>query len=100
MPRSTKLTPAVHAKIVAFVRGGVYLETAAKAAGVGVRTFREWMHRGAHDPDSIYSELAADVEEALGQDEVRTVIRHEQLSGKTMHAVGRCDCGQDAGSEW
>ena len=94
MPRLTKLTPETHAKIVKFVRGGVYLETACAAAGIGTQTMRDWMKRGQAKPKSIYGKFAADIEEALGADEARTVLTHEQLSAASVEGKGRCqDCG-------
>lgn len=47
MPRPTKLTPEVQARLVAGIRHGLIDETAATVAGVTPRTLRGWLARGA-----------------------------------------------------
>lgn len=47
--RPSKLTKDVERKIIEILKLGGYAETAAQAAGVSARTYREWMQRG--DPD-------------------------------------------------
>jgi len=44
--RPSKFTPEVRAKIIAAVRAGNFLDTAARYAGVEYQTFRNWMVRG------------------------------------------------------
>lgn len=44
--RPTKLTPEVHAAIVALVEQGNYPETAAQCEGISRTAFYEWMERG------------------------------------------------------
>ncbi len=96
MPRLTKLTPETHATIIRYVRGGCYLETACAAAGIGTQTMRDWLKRAEGKPNSIYGKFAADVEEALGHDEARTVMTHERLSASTVDGKGPCDnCGAE-----
>lgn len=91
MPKPTKLTPETHAKIIRFIYpGGVYLETACAAAGIGKQTMRDWLNRGAKSPRSIYGKFAADVAEALGQDETRTVMTHERLSASEVSKTVPC----------
>ena len=41
----TKLTPKTHKTIVTHVIDGVYLETAAAAAGIAKRTLYDWLSR-------------------------------------------------------
>lgn len=43
---SISLTPEIQAKIVGFIRGGVFAHVAARAAGIAERTFYEWLERG------------------------------------------------------
>ena len=53
MPRKgqTKLTPEVHASIVASVRRGAYLGTAAQYAGIAHETLIAWRRKGREDLD-------------------------------------------------
>ena len=46
MGRNTKLTPAVHAKIVELIEGGNYDTVAFTVAGVGESTFYRWLEQG------------------------------------------------------
>ena len=96
MPRLTKLTPETHAKIIRFIYpGGCYLESACAAAGIGTQTMRDWLKRAASKPRSIYGKFAADVEEALGMDEARTVMTHERLSASSVEGKATCGkCGE------
>ena len=50
MARPTKLTPAVHDAIVASVRNGAHIETAAEAAGLNASTVWAWIRRADDDP--------------------------------------------------
>jgi hypothetical protein len=60
-------------KIVAYVKAGNYLETAAAAAGVGRDQMRRWLHDGARKPASPEGQFAAAVEQARAEAEVRSV---------------------------
>lgn len=96
MPRKSKLTPETHKKIVRYVKGGCFLETACAAAGIGSQTMRDWMKKGAEKPNTKHGRFAADVHEALGTDEARTVMIHERLSSPTVAGKGPCqNCGAE-----
>ena len=85
MGRDTKLTPTVQEKIVAVIRSGGYLETAAAHAGVNVSVFREWLRRGERErvrrqrgergrtAERIYLDFSGAVEKALADAESRFV---------------------------
>lgn len=74
------------AHIVASVEAGNYLDAAARAAGIGVRTAYGWQERGRRDiaagnADTPHARFALAVDEARGKAEVRTlgVIQHAAL---------------------
>lgn len=75
--RPTKLTPEVHAAIVAAIEAGNFAETAAALAGVHRDTFFSWMDRGRRGeaPFSDFSDAvlrARAKAEAVAVQEVRT----------------------------
>ena len=70
----TKLTPELQATIVAYVRGGGYVETAASAAGIDKTTLYDWLKRGAVEP-GIYREFSNAVQKAMGESEMTDVAR-------------------------
>ncbi len=72
MGRPTKRTPEVEAKIVEAVRGGNYVETAARYAGIAPPTFYEWQ---AKFPD--FAEL---VKNARAEAEARNVTIIQQAA--------------------
>jgi hypothetical protein len=60
----------LHDKVIAYLRTGSYLETAAAAAGVSKPTLHNWLKRAAHGEER-YAEFARDVEEAQALAELR-----------------------------
>lgn len=89
-----KFTPETQARIIRYVKGGVYLETAAASAGIGKSTLHEWLRRGREEKSGKYREFADEVEAAVADDEARTVMRHEALSGETVSKRVTCRCGE------
>lgn len=75
MSRPTKLTPAVHAAIVASLRSGAYLETAAAGAGVSKTTVHSWLKRAEDEDDSgpPFVAFRRDVEEARAKAEMDAI---------------------------
>lgn len=73
MPRITKLTPALQAQVVTYLRAGNYVETAAAAAGVSKTTLYDWLKRGARGEGAEFVEFADAVTQALAQAEARDV---------------------------
>lgn len=96
MPNLSKLTPKTHATIIEYIRGGVYLETACAAAGIGTQTMRDWLKRAEGEPRSKYGKFARAVKSAMAKDEARTVMTHEKLSASEVEGKGEC---QECGSE-
>ncbi len=54
--RPTKFTPETRELIIAAIRTGNYIETAAAVAGISKETFYAWMHKGeAEDAPEEFS---------------------------------------------
>lgn len=75
--RPTLLTEELADELVRLLSAGNYDETAAKAAGVAPRTFREWLQRGLslRDADEPYRQLRRRVDEARAKGEATHVAR-------------------------
>jgi transposase len=70
----TKLTPETQEKILAAVRAGNYLETAAAFAGISKKTLYQWLQRGARTRTwTIYRAFSEALAEALAVAEVADV---------------------------
>jgi hypothetical protein len=71
----SKLTPDVHAVIVAAVSAGAYWTVAAEAAGISVDTLTRWRERGAEDVEngveSAYALLCGALTRAQADAELR-----------------------------
>lgn len=75
MSRAPKLNAELQARIVAMIAAGIYPETAARACGVGARTYYEWMARAAgkhpsRKPTPAMIAFAKAVDEAVAKAEV------------------------------
>lgn len=80
------MEPDVHKTLVDATKAGAPMETAAEYAGVSVRAFKDWMHRGrdelerraeGHDPDpkeQVFVDLYNDVIRARSTAQVGAVI--------------------------
>ncbi len=69
--RPTSLTPEVHKSIVENVRKGVFIETAAAAAGVHRSSVYAWKKRGEEeDADEPYASFALDLMKAEAENEI------------------------------
>lgn len=87
MPRKgqTKLTPEVHTAIVASIRRGAYLGTAAEVAGIAYETLIAWRKKGREDLEaggrrsrSPFAALERDVSRGMAEVEeacVSSVLR-------------------------
>lgn len=72
--RPTKLTPEIHKRIVLLVRRGNFRETAAAAAGVDSKTFRNWLRMGARGRDP-YKKFSEDVDQAEADAEAKDIAK-------------------------
>lgn len=68
MGRPEKLTPELHTKLVALVRGGTFLDTAAALCRITKPTLRNWLRAGADGiaagNNNIYTRLVEDIDVA------------------------------------
>ena len=71
--RRTKLTPDVHAKIVAALRAGNFITAACSGAGISESSFHRWIERGEEEQDGIYRDFLDDVRAAEAEAEMRAV---------------------------
>jgi len=71
--RPSKLTPAIHDKIVGAVRMGNYRRAAGAYAGIGETTLTTWMKRGKASPRSVHGRFRAAVLEAEAAAEIEAV---------------------------
>lgn len=62
--RPSKLTPEVTDKLLTALRAGNYRGPAAFYAGIGIRTFKQWMAAGKKTPEGPYGKLRTAVLEA------------------------------------
>lgn len=87
MARPSKLTPDVQADIVAAIRAGNYMETAASFAGINKDTLFAWLKRGKRDKSGPYRDFSDAVSRALAEAETSALASIEQAaSGGTVVA--------------
>lgn len=90
--RPTKLTPDVHEKIVAAIRAGNYIETAAHYAGVAPGTVFRWLKEadepGAHRAKVEFREA---VNHARAESEMRVIgqIQRVIMGGQVLRETTR-----------
>ena len=87
MTRPTKLTPAVHQKIVSAIRTGNHLEQSAAYGGVTYQTFRNWMDRGELARSGPFFEFFEAVTLAQVEAEVSAVATIRQAGLKDWRAT-------------
>lgn len=73
--RPTALTPEIHNRVIAYIKAGGYVETAAAAAGVNKSTLYNWLKRGAKEDAGIYRDFSESVEKAMAEAEMIDVAR-------------------------
>jgi hypothetical protein len=73
MARPSKLTEEVVTNITNALKLGNFRQTACKAAGIGYRTFREWMAFGKRFPKGKFGRFRRAVLEAETRAEMRAV---------------------------
>ena len=75
MARPTKLTPELQRKLCDAIAAGNYYQAACVYAGLGYRTFREWMKRGAKASRGQFRQFRQAVLKAQADAEVRIVAQ-------------------------
>ena len=78
--RPTKLTRELGDEIVAAIREGNYLETAAALVGVNVSTVRHWLRRGRRQQGGLHADFSAAVRKAEGYAEQQSLDRIRQAA--------------------
>lgn len=68
----SKLTPELQERLVAFLRAGNYVETAAACAGIHKDTFYEWCKKGRKGEEPFAAFVEA-VDKAIAESEARDV---------------------------
>lgn len=84
--RPTKLTEEVETKIVAAIRGGNYIETAAAFAGIDKVTFYDWMKQGAAGKSPEMVKFSNSVKKALAESEVIPLSRISEAGKSSWQA--------------
>ena len=79
MPFDSKYTPETVQKILNALRAGNYLTTAARYAGVNVKTVQRWME--------MYPEFALDVEQADASGEIRNIAIIQKAAERSWQAA-------------
>jgi hypothetical protein len=82
-----KLTPEVHDRIVAAVRAGNYIETAAAFAGISKETLYQWLKSGARADSGPLREFVDAVHQALAAAEVRDITLIGKAAEKNWQAA-------------
>lgn len=82
-PSMLEIDPTLKSKILAALRIGAPIETAAMLQGINYDTLRSWVVKGRQNPDSQYGALLKDIERAVAEWEVM------DLSVIESHAKGR-----------
>jgi hypothetical protein len=68
--RPSKLDAAASEKIIQALRAGAFRKVAAVWAGIGERTFRDWMREGRENPSSAFGSFRRKVLEAESAAEI------------------------------
>lgn len=69
--RPPKITEELIERIANLIRGGNYIETAARAAGLPKQTLYEWLKKGQKPENPLYYKFRDAVEMAVAQSEAR-----------------------------
>lgn len=99
--RKTDLTPEKHDRIVEFIAGGNYVETAVAAAGISKATYYNWIDRGQSERDrlkanpeaepdqdeTIFLEFLDAIEKAQAEAEARNVAIIQKAAFSTWQAA-------------
>lgn len=74
-------------RIATYLECGNYLEAAAAAAGVPLRTVYSWLQRGREEEDGIYRDFSDACGEAAAKAEAKAVERIERAAEKVWQAA-------------
>lgn len=96
--RPSKLTPEVSDKILELIRNGNYVEVACAEAGIGVRTYYDWLERGEADldaeedtPFSAFSQAIKRAQVKAEVDSLRIIRQAAEGGGKVTKHVTKTE---------
>lgn len=69
--RPSKISEELIERVANLIRGGNYIETAARAAGIPKQTLYEWLKKGQKPENALYYKFRDAVETAVAQSEAR-----------------------------
>lgn len=78
--RPTKFNREIRDKIINAIKAGMYVESAAKYAGISKDTFYDWLDKGAKKLDPKLVEFSDAVGKAMGESELRDVLNIERAA--------------------
>lgn len=95
MGRPSKLTPEVHAAIVADIGDKTPAEVAAGSVGITARSYHNWMHRGesSDDEECPYYQFFHDVTRAKSQ-ATKDLVRNALTGDGPGQGNGPAKCAQ------
>jgi transposase len=85
--RKIKLTPELTERICEFIAKGNYIATACQAAGIGKRTYYDWLERGERDLKDgtegvyVHFSLATKKADVEAEQHLIGIIREASLTG-------------------
>jgi len=99
--RPTKLTPEVKDKIIRYIRGGNYIETAVQASGITKKSFYNWLDRGnkelerlAKSPkarvrqsEQIFVDFVKEVDKAQAEAEAKDVMLLAEFAKEDSNVI-------------
>src|SRR5690242_1609460 len=72
--RPPKLTPDMQSRLLALLRAGNYVETAAACCGISKDSFYRWLKAGARTKGGPLKEFHDAIEKALAESEARDLL--------------------------
>jgi hypothetical protein len=83
----TILTEELIGRVEQMLRAGNYVEVACAAAGVGRRTFYEWLSRGEEETIGLYKDFHDRVDHAKAEGEARNVALVAKAASTSWQAA-------------
>jgi hypothetical protein len=81
------LTPKLQEKIIKFILGGAYVETAAVAVGISKKTFYRWLKAGREETSGIYYNFCHEIEKAFATKEANNALAITAHGEKNWQAL-------------
>lgn len=87
--RPTKLTDETSKTILELIEAGNYVEVACSVAGIGVRTYYDWLERGEADLDAEEETLFSAFSQAIKKAQVRAEVNSLSIIRKAAEGGGK-----------